>query len=914
MPYLVVENFNGGLDNRRTALVAKPGTLVQLENAHITRGGEIEKRKSFVLAFDLSAVASFGLVAGKDTLYTFIWNPGGVAGETMITNLSPSGGGVYMATVNIVHPYDSTKSLAKIVSATLFNGKPFCIAEFSGGDRYPYWDGKCLSQATGGVIPPDATTTTGLCKAIAKILNNGQFDGTENFEARADGYLYVQKNGKMVQTLFFAQYLDYWTPTGSPQYVNLHGPVGKEYDILFTQTSDQLNAQDFLDISTQVVQSPVNTTPAKASSASLTLLVSDEYQYRFSFFQDNSRSWWIGGAYSVAFPDGLIVKTVAVNGNDLMAYDVTKTAGQTFDQFFQAVADSINNLTLEHRYTASSYTETGVDTGGVLVKETYAGKTTGTVPYSITVKYPHMASDITLTSNGTANGFLATYYSGRGSTNQNIFGIHKAKQGGGITSVTANGIEILGQQINYHGSMPDLAQAIVNAINSNTGGHGYTAERSVSTIKVSKPDANGAIVKFTRHGTLTSASDVLTIAGGTAAIIGKPQKTKITVNNDDWHVNVAKTNGVEIGFTVTLTGDGQVYSFGANRISGIYPDIAFTYQGKGYLTQDSTFYFSSLNDVTRWDRDATGSGFIDASNNLGIRDDITGLGLYQGKVAVFTRNDVQLWGIDPDPAQNRLTQSISNTGCIAPKTVTSFGSIDVFYLSDSGLRSLRARDASDSAYMADVGHPIDGLIVQHLAGLTSDEKKAAVGVIDPSDGRYWLCIGNKIYVYSYFPGSNIAAWSTYNFQPVDYENYLVNPPYGLSIEAACSCRGRMFLKAGNKVYIYGGESGDVYDASRVVVELPYLDGQKPATYKEAKGIDATCQGEWKVYLGFDHTNPEARDPIATLTQSTFALGKIPATGIGTHFGPKIVSEFYGYARLANFIVHYDDMHSKHEAG
>ncbi len=912
MPYLVVENFNGGLDSRRTALVAKPGTLVKLENAHITRGGEIEKRKSFVQAFDANGFCS-GMVAGKDVLYTFINAENHQPGTYINYSYYPQSG-VMLTAVNILHPFDATLDLIRIHSATLFNGKPFCIAEFSGGDIFPFWDGRCISQATGGVIPDDAMDNKDLCRLIAKILNNGQFDGTENFEARADGYLYVQKNGKMVQALFFAQYQDYWAAANENQFLYLHGPVGKEYEVLFTQTSDTINAQDTIALDIAVSESPTKTTPAKPSGVSASFLVSDEYQFRFSAFTDNSGSWNIGGSGSAVIPDGLIVKAVSVNGNDLMVSDVIKTSGQTFEQFFQAIADSINNLTLDHGFTANSYVESGVDYGGFMVKETNTGRTRNTVTYSITLKYPHLAYDTVITSNGTADSYLnVSRWGGRGSGN--ILGITKAKQGGGVTSITANGVEILGQQINYHGSMPDLAQAITSAINQNSGGHGFSAERSVSTVKISKPNANGSIINISRHGTLTSAADVLTLSSGTASVIGKPQKTKITVTSDDWYVGLAKEYNVELGFQITLPGDGQVYSFGANRISGIRPKIAFTYQGKGYLTDGSVFYFSALNDVTRWDRDATGSGFVDVSNNLGIRDDITGMGLYQGKVAVFTRNDVQLWFVDPDPAQVRLTQSISNTGCIAPKSVTSFGSIDLFYLSDSGLRSLRARDASDAAFMADVGHAIDSLIVEHLSGMTPDERSRAVGFIDPSDGRYWLCIGNTIYVYSYFPGSSIAAWSTYRFQPIETPtSILVNPPEGQGIEAACSCNGRVFIKSGNKIYLYGGESGDHYDASTVTVELPYLDAQKPATYKEAKGVDATCQGEWKIYLGFDHTSPDARDLIATVAQSTFALGRIPATGFGTHFGPKLVSEYYGYARLANFIVHYDDMHSKHEAG
>ena len=44
MAYVLIEDFRGGLDARRSDVTATPGTLITLKNAHITRGGEIEKR------------------------------------------------------------------------------------------------------------------------------------------------------------------------------------------------------------------------------------------------------------------------------------------------------------------------------------------------------------------------------------------------------------------------------------------------------------------------------------------------------------------------------------------------------------------------------------------------------------------------------------------------------------------------------------------------------------------------------------------------------------------------------------------------------------------------------------------------------------------------------------------------------
>lgn len=48
MSYINLANFKYGLDGRRSELSSIAGTLLQINNAHITEGGQIEKRKAFV--------------------------------------------------------------------------------------------------------------------------------------------------------------------------------------------------------------------------------------------------------------------------------------------------------------------------------------------------------------------------------------------------------------------------------------------------------------------------------------------------------------------------------------------------------------------------------------------------------------------------------------------------------------------------------------------------------------------------------------------------------------------------------------------------------------------------------------------------------------------------------------------------
>ena len=70
MPYFTITDFAAGLDLRRSELTAPAGTMRSMLNAHVTPGGEIEKRMAFVPFWECSA-QSKGLVEVNRKLYTF---------------------------------------------------------------------------------------------------------------------------------------------------------------------------------------------------------------------------------------------------------------------------------------------------------------------------------------------------------------------------------------------------------------------------------------------------------------------------------------------------------------------------------------------------------------------------------------------------------------------------------------------------------------------------------------------------------------------------------------------------------------------------------------------------------------------------------------------------------------------------
>ena len=466
------------------------------------------------------------------------------------------------------------------------------------------------------------------------------------------------------------------------------------------------------------------------------------------------------------------------------------------------------------------------------------------------------------------------------------FTVTASATSGSVTAVTINGSNVLSGTVTGTSTTAATATAIAAAI---TVG-GYTATAAGSTVTVSAPAgaaANAYTPTISVGGTGVTVGAASQFSGGADA---KPQITTATIGGT-FSTNTLFTIRLQIG---AISYD---QSFFVSAVSSGAATVVRTFNNKLYSLSGSNLFFSNVNDPTAYSYLTTpttpsGSGVINMSNQDNGFESLSAMGIYQGKLAIFGRRTVQTWTMDPDPTKNTAVQTLKNIGTFAPRSVVNFGDIDVFFLSDTGIRSLRARDASNAATVSDIGTNIDTLVQSDLIGLTDTVKFNAVGVIEPIDGRYWLAVGNKIYVYSYFPSANIAAWSTY--EP------------GFSISQFAYAAGRVYARSGNTVYIYGGLAGQTYDNSTVEVILPYIDGGKPAHTKTFTGIDMACTGTWNVFVGLDTSVPDSRDFIAQVPSSTYGFGNIEGVGTGTHMGVRLVTDsaYSGPAKIGNFTVHF----------
>lgn len=425
---------------------------------------------------------------------------------------------------------------------------------------------------------------------------------------------------------------------------------------------------------------------------------------------------------------------------------------------------------------------------------------------------------------------------------------------GAVTNIKVGGVSIIDSTVSWTTSHAETAEAIAVEINNTLTSPEYTAvafgDKVIVAALQAGTAANDLPLVVTESGDLVATPDSTTFSGGVDGTFSPGP--------------FVKTIGAKM-----------------NALSG------------------SNWHFSGINLPTGWTTENVGAGFVDLSTFESGSEELIAIGRYQDRVAIFSADNIQLWYVDPDPALNQQTQVLNNTGTLSPRSVTQFGDSDLFYLHESGLRSLRARDSSNAASTTDIGNPVDTLIVAELDALPLSDRNRIFGLIEPREGRYWITIKSKIFVFSFFSEAKVSAWSIY--ETVDSEGNT------FEVDEALVFNRRVYLRSGDTIYVYGGlgDGALTYDATEAVAQIPYLDADDPTRQKSITGVDLAAQGTWQVYAAMVPNNPEAQDKIGVVASSTFNENRIPAQGSSTHFSLIFKSQNDGYARLGSCVIHYE---------
>jgi hypothetical protein len=337
--------------------------------------------------------------------------------------------------------------------------------------------------------------------------------------------------------------------------------------------------------------------------------------------------------------------------------------------------------------------------------------------------------------------------------------------------------------------------------------------------------------------------------------------------------------------------NGNSYQTSSRETYGTH--FVKTFKTKMYASSGSLMQFSHVNDPRSWGATSANkfSGYENLAAQTGSYTKTIGAANYQNYMAIFARRNTQIWQMVPgNPVDNQVAQLMDGIGSVATGSITSFGELDVFFLSDTGIRSLRARDSSNAAVVFDIGTSIDPIVQDAMKTYGYQKTKRAKGIIEPTDGRYLLAIGSKVFVYSFFPASQISAWTTYDL--------------GFEVEAWAVQDNRLYCRSGDTIYLYGGLDNNTYDSSLASVELSWLSADKPAHRKRFYGLDVSCDGTWKAEIS---TDPVTNQFVTTgyVIDQNFSLPSFRMSAIGTHIGLKFSTTDASFSRLSSACVHFD---------
>jgi hypothetical protein len=320
-----------------------------------------------------------------------------------------------------------------------------------------------------------------------------------------------------------------------------------------------------------------------------------------------------------------------------------------------------------------------------------------------------------------------------------------------------------------------------------------------------------------------------------------------------------------------------------------------------WSTANSLLFFCKLNDASDWSDESasSGAGFINMANDSEGTERLTGAASYEGKAAVFSRQTTRVYELSADATEINVIQPLENTGTIAPRSVVSYGNNDVFYLDTTGVRSLRARDSSGSAFVADIGSAVDPFVRAEIDALVEDTVARAVGVLEPTEGRYMLALGDIILSLSYFPGSKITAWSFYD--------------PGFSVSDFAKVRGQVYARGADVIYLYGGADNATYpeaDEQTILVELPFMAANMPATFKGGYSFDAALTNDWSIEILVDPDDETKVVDIGVLNETTYHRGSIHLPARTPMVALKMTCSAAGNASFSSMALHYKGEEAK----
>lgn len=287
---------------------------------------------------------------------------------------------------------------------------------------------------------------------------------------------------------------------------------------------------------------------------------------------------------------------------------------------------------------------------------------------------------------------------------------------------------------------------------------------------------------------------------------------------------------------------------------------------KIFSVKNDVVRFSATNAARDWTT-ANDAGFLPVGLQSAGDTTPTALGQFEIYLAVFFEDAMQTWLIGADPSTHALYKNVN----IGTQYKRAHGNLanDVFFLTQSGFRSLSTANSAGTIQDLDVGSPIDALL--------KTEMKSAINplTIFWRGGGMMMCfIGSNAYVYSISRAAKVSAWSVWKF--------------GIPVDAVTEANGVLYLRSGNSVYKLDDEHYlDNTSFIEVSVELPFMDCKRPGVVKQFYGCDAVITGTAQLAHRYDPSQPTLITPYVDIEGDTRPGGMIPVELATTNIAPVI---------------------------
>lgn len=310
-------------------------------------------------------------------------------------------------------------------------------------------------------------------------------------------------------------------------------------------------------------------------------------------------------------------------------------------------------------------------------------------------------------------------------------------------------------------------------------------------------------------------------------------------------------------------------------------------KGSGDAT---TVRYCKTGDPRDW-TEASDAGFIAAGLYAKGSDEVTAIGPFQKSgLAVFFSDNAQVWTVDPNPANNSLTDNIEGIGTIFHRAAGAV-SRDLFFLAQNGFRSVSLISITDNLQDTDVGSAIDSLVTASVS--SSDDP---LSLYYPKLGQFLSFNGDLAWAYSFSRTAKISAWSKYTF-PFD-------------VDDATVLNQELYVRTGDDVYKLSDavHKDGVSSIPLVDVQMFQQDGKRPGVLKQFTGMDIIGTGQWTVshqFLDEDGTTQETDEyEYPAITEA----GPLhPVELMTTRIGPHLQHQKDEACELSSLMLHYENL-------